>query len=482
MNNVKVKYSFAEWCKDNDRQDYLDLWDYELNQIRPEDIAFKSGKKCYFKCPRGIHESEPRRLLDIVRHNLKPYCFKCNSLGQYMIDNLGEESIRLYWSDKNTKSPFEISRCSKENVWIKCTNISHPDYQILAMHFSRGQRCSVCCGRKIIPGINDVATTHPWCVQYFKNIDDATKCSFGSENRYVFKCPICGTEKEMAIGVLIAYGFSCDMCGDGVSYPNKFMHNVLFQLKQCKGIAFKSEKVFEWSESVGELSTSRIYDFWINGVNQIIIEVHGEQHFKPISHNSRLRTLQQEQANDSFKYKLAIQNGILPENYIVIDARESDMQYIKNSIMNSSMPKLFGFTESDIDWKQCDLYASKSLLIEVCNLWNNGIHNAQKISFIVGVSNVCVITYLKRGANIGLCSYNPRSKVPILCLDNQYVFSYASSCEKYSERLFGRYIKARHFNDVASGRREDIDGFQFTYITREEFRNIKETEPYRVYE
>lgn len=348
MKNVKVKYSFAEWCKDNERQDYLDLWDYELNEVKPEYISYGTGKKYFFKCPNGIHESEQRRILDITRHNLKPYCFKCNSLGQYMINSIGEESIGLYWSDKNTKTPFDVLHCSKENVWIKCTNASHPDYQISAMHFSRGQRCSVCCGRKILPGINDVATTHPWCVQYFKNPDEATKCSFGSEGRYVFKCPTCSAEKEMAIGVLITYGFSCDMCGDGVSYPNKFMYNVLSQLKQRDNLIFEPEKVFEWSRFIGGGITRRIYDFWIDD-NNIIIEVHGRQHFEDCSKSGCLRPLQYEQTNDLFKYELAIKNGIKQDNYIIIDARESDMLYIKDSIMNSVLPKLLNFTEQDID-------------------------------------------------------------------------------------------------------------------------------------
>jgi hypothetical protein len=48
MGNTKVKYSFAEWCRDNDREDYLELWDYELNEVVPKDVAFKSGKKYYY--------------------------------------------------------------------------------------------------------------------------------------------------------------------------------------------------------------------------------------------------------------------------------------------------------------------------------------------------------------------------------------------------------------------------------------------------
>ena len=52
MKTVKVKYSFAEWCKDNNHQDWLDRWDYELNEVGPENVASGSNKKYYFKCPR----------------------------------------------------------------------------------------------------------------------------------------------------------------------------------------------------------------------------------------------------------------------------------------------------------------------------------------------------------------------------------------------------------------------------------------------
>lgn len=480
MKNRKVKYSFAERCKNNDRQNYLDLWDYELNEMSPHDVSCGAGKRYFFKCPRNIHSSEERQMLSITRHKLQPYCAKCNSLGQYMIDNLGSDAIDKYWSDQNTKSPFDVLRGNKESVWIKCDNILHPDYQIAALHFTRGHRCSVCCDRKIIAGINDVATTHPWCVKYFKNQDDAKRCSFGSENRYIFKCPICNTEKEMAIWVLIAYGFSCNMCGDGVSYPNKFMYNVLSQLKQRGNLMFESEKVFEWSKFDDDM-TRRIYDFWIDD-NQIVIEVHGRQHFEDCSKGSCFRSLSYEQENDLFKRELAIKNGIRQENYIIIDARESNMLYMKNSVMQSRLPKLLDFAEQDIDWQQCDLCASKSLLVDVCGLWNNGLHNTQSISSIIGLSNTSVITYLQRGTAAGLCDYNPRSRIPILCLDNQYVFPYATLCEKHSGSLFGQHIKARYFNDVASGRKDNINGFRFVYITRKEFAQIKETEPNRVYE
>ena len=44
------------------------------------------------------------------------------------------------------------------------------------------------------------------------------------------------------------------------------------------------------------------------------------------------KNLKQEQLNDKYKYDYAIQNGI--KNYIVIDARKSDFEFIRNSIIN----------------------------------------------------------------------------------------------------------------------------------------------------
>ena len=41
--------SFQEWCKQNNRQDLMDRWDYELNKYTPDVVACKSGYKIFFK-------------------------------------------------------------------------------------------------------------------------------------------------------------------------------------------------------------------------------------------------------------------------------------------------------------------------------------------------------------------------------------------------------------------------------------------------
>ena len=57
---------------------------------------------------------------------------------------------------------------------------------------------------------------------------------------------------------------------------------------------------------------------------------------------------------------------------------------------------------------KCDLYASSSLLVEICNLWNKEESpSRQLIQDITGYSKSMVYKYLRKGYELGICSYNP---------------------------------------------------------------------------
>ena len=224
MKETKVRYSFAEWCKDNNHQDWLDLWDYELNNIKPNEVAFRSGKKYWFKCSRALHESEQKLLGNIVSGRSHLFCIKCNSFGQWLIDTFGTNAINAYRSDKNINDWFSIGVHSSKDIWIKCEDKSHPDYRTTPDKFVSGDRCPVCSNHKVVSGINDIATTHPEYVQYFKNPYDACVYSISSGKHIWFKCPLCGNEKYIDICTALHNGYSCSSCGDGVSFNNKFVY------------------------------------------------------------------------------------------------------------------------------------------------------------------------------------------------------------------------------------------------------------------
>lgn len=76
----------------------------------------------------------------------------------------------------------------------------------------RGARCAVCTNRVIMIGVNDVATTNPESLKYFKNPEDAKKYVAGSEEYIDGICPECGYEKRIRVCNLIRFGFFCNEC------------------------------------------------------------------------------------------------------------------------------------------------------------------------------------------------------------------------------------------------------------------------------
>lgn len=483
----KVKYSFKQWCKDNGHKDWLLLWDYELNDVGPDNISYSSHKHCWFKCSNGIHDSEHRLIYNLTScRNSSIFCKKCNSFGQYLINNYGAHGIELYWSDKNTVDPFSIMMKSNRKIFIKCINgNTHPDYQTTPHEFTYGYRCPVCINHKVINGINDIATTHPWLVEYFVEKSEATKYTVHSKHKTWFQCPFCGYKRYGSIQSVIGRNneFVCQICSDGKSFPNKFIAELLSQLESKNDIIFKSEKVFDWSKNLTDDGSYRQYDFHIIYNNEnIIIEAHGAQHYgKQILPSHSVRTFEEEVKNDKFKYELAIQNGIKQDNYVVVDCRESTKEWISYNIMNSNLPQLLNFTYEDIDWDKCYEIAKSSLFRKCCTMWENK-NSIKEISQQTALSESCVCKYLREAENIGVIEYNSRIRKPVLCLENSLVFSNANVCENISDDIFGEHIRAGSIRSAANGCTASTHGFHFLYISKNEFIQIKDSESWRVYE
>ena len=165
-------------------------------------------------------------------------------------------------------------------------------------------------------------------VPYFANQENARKYGRGSDFKIKLKCPICGhhDDKLVSVSNLVNEGRTCLNCGKTISYPEKMMY---FLLKEI-GVPFEIHKVFEWSKSVygddGQYH-KREYDFYIPSMNAII-ETHGSQHYSSLfSFNNKI-SLEARQKIDEQKMMLARQHC---SYYIVIDCKDSNKNYIKNS-------------------------------------------------------------------------------------------------------------------------------------------------------
>lgn len=262
---------------------------------------------------------------------------------------------------------------------------------------------------KVVKGKNDLWTTAPDIAKLLLNPEHGYYLSKQSHKKDDFVCPFCGTISNRIVKSVTNYGFKCPVCSDGVSYPEKFVANLLKQLN----IDFRHDISFEWSNS-------KRYDFYIKDLS-LIIETHGIQHYSDDkTFFNRNDSLEKERNNDIYKRELALKNGI--EKYIELDCRYSDFDYIKNSIINSELNMLLYL--SNINWNSIEENCIKSKVTEVCDIYNSGIKNLSDIANIVNLHISTVTDYLKRCNKIGLCDYtpNPLHERKIICVDTGKIY------------------------------------------------------------
>ena len=70
--------------------------------------------------------------------------------------------------------------------------------------------CVVCNGKKVVAGINDIATVMPWMVDYLENKEDAKLYTYRSNKMLPMKCPYCNKDKKkLTPNTLYRNGYGC---------------------------------------------------------------------------------------------------------------------------------------------------------------------------------------------------------------------------------------------------------------------------------
>lgn len=300
---------------------------------------------------------------------------------------------------KNSElTPHNVSQGSSKKVWWRCEEHGH-EWEAFVVNRVGGKGCPYCSNKKVLKGYNDLATTNPQFIKYFANIKDAYTHTYSSSKKVELKCPDCGHTKAMQISKLTSRGFSCDSCSDGIGYPEKVMSVVLSKI----GIGFVKQLSFD--------NGKHKYDFFLQDYNAIL-ETHGEQHYE---HSRRGRSLEEEQENDRYKRELAINNGILSENYHEIDCRHSTLEWCRPNIEKVLSNYVDMSVLTDEDWRQIDIQAQKSLKIEMCKYWKenkevNGELTTQQVADVFEVGRSTVVKYLKWGDTNGLCAYDGKEE------------------------------------------------------------------------
>lgn len=361
-------------------------------------------------------------------------------------DIINDREILKYTTNKRNQSAYYT-------ICKKCGKIQNvDDYRI------DKTRCPICCNQSVATGVNDVNTTNPELVKYFKNKEDSYGVTYGSKKKIVSVCPICGNEKICMVKDLKNY--SCPKCGDGFSFPEKFIYSLLNQLNI----------EFEYQKSLGYVISKRPlrYDFYfeINN-NKYIIEADGGFHFRS-GYDDILKSKERDKLKDS----LAKDNNI---EVIRIDCEKSDMDYIKNNIIKSKLNKLFDL--DDINWGDCTKFASNTSMVEyIANLWNL-YYEWSKVKQFSKFSTYSITKYLKMANDIGLIKYDGKliikekirkiglkNGITTQCLENGIIFKSASECAQEMSNITGLKFYQSNIQKVCSGKRKHCNGYHFKYV------------------
>jgi len=108
-------------------------------------------------------------------------------------------------SEKDKKLAFEVTTGSNKKLTFVCPDCGQ-EFESRIFNVVRSvdkgfTGCSVCAGRKIIPGINDLASKYPEIAAMWsnKNKKSASEVAVKCNKKAIFVCPDCGEEFEAKI-------------------------------------------------------------------------------------------------------------------------------------------------------------------------------------------------------------------------------------------------------------------------------------------
>jgi len=317
---LKNSKSFYQWCIENNRQDVLDRWNYKLNNCSPMNVTYSSGKKYWLNCPVGVHNAEEKKIDNFIK-NIEGCieCKACNSFAQWGIDNLGEDFLEKYWSDKNKISPWDISYSVDKKVYIICQKKEyHKDYYIGCNKFIQGARCHYCnskgskihyldsLGQYIVDNFGENFLNKIWSN---KNKKSAFEYLFKSTQKVYWKCPDEKHEDYLrSIKNSNKYNFRCSECNNYSKGEEKISQYFI-----NNNINYTPQKTFDGLIGLGGGNLS--YDFYLLNYN-LLVEYDGEYHYIPIRNykNEPIEyaeeRLRKQQEHDRLKDEYAKNNNI----------------------------------------------------------------------------------------------------------------------------------------------------------------------------
>ena len=214
--------TLKEYCIRSRRAELLQQWHYAKNDgLTPDTVTCHSRQKVWWIDRLG-HEWQQEIYSRTALCRGCPFCAGREVLAGFNDLASTHPALSAQWDqEKNFDlTPQMVTAGNSRKVWWRCEK-GHSWQATIASRTS-GCGCPVCANRKILPGFNDLATTHPalaaeWHPTKNGNLTPSQvvsgshqtvwwRCSLGHEwraeivnrTRGTNGCPYCGNKKVLA--------------------------------------------------------------------------------------------------------------------------------------------------------------------------------------------------------------------------------------------------------------------------------------------
>ena len=137
-------------------------WAADLNsaELSPNSVTYGSNKKVWWRCSLG-HEFQAVIATRAFQGNGCPFCSgKRVLVGFNDLPTTHPHKVQFWDYSRNTRSPTEVTAGSNKAFFWRC-KLGHSFQNTPHFFAGQGHGCSVCAGKELLKGFNDLKTRFP---------------------------------------------------------------------------------------------------------------------------------------------------------------------------------------------------------------------------------------------------------------------------------------------------------------------------------
>ena len=220
-----MRTTLYDYCREQDRPELLREWNQTKNApLTPEGITYGSKRSVWWKCEKG-HEWQTMIYTRAGAGSGCPYCAGKKAWpGENDLASQRPDLAAQWHPEKNGgMAPADIPLGSHYKAWWVCEK-GHEWQAIVKSRAINGTDCPVCTNRKLTPGENDLAATHPDLARQWhpgKNGRLTPRDVVAGNRRKVWWVCEKGHEWQATIASRACGGVGCPVCAGKAVIPGE---------------------------------------------------------------------------------------------------------------------------------------------------------------------------------------------------------------------------------------------------------------------